>query len=166
MASRTRLMAVISKLAVPVNEIKSFKAKGHYEKIKDASKKTIEAARKEAKAIEKQILDIMMGDAVLARLYEVVTSVQGVGFVTATNLIIATNEFKYINDPRKLACNAGCAPFEHSSGTSIRTEQGLPQGQQAIKVIVATCARQAPCKQRESSRSISTERSLRGRISS
>ncbi|MBL0020640.1 MAG: hypothetical protein IPP17_30450 [Bacteroidetes bacterium] len=45
-------MAVISKLAVPVNETKSFKAKGHHEKIKDASKKTIEAARNEAKAIE------------------------------------------------------------------------------------------------------------------
>ncbi|MBL0020706.1 MAG: IS110 family transposase [Bacteroidetes bacterium] len=48
------------------------------------------------------------------RLYEVVTSVQGVGFVTATNLIINHNEFKYINGPRKLACNAGYAPFEHS----------------------------------------------------
>lgn len=137
MASRTRLMAVISKLAVPVNEIKSFKAKGHYEKIKDASKKTIEAARKEAKAIEKQILDIMMGDAVLARLYEVVTSVQGVGFVTATNLIIATNEFKYINDPRKLACNAGCAPSNTVPGQVSGDGTRSPQGQQAIKVIVA-----------------------------
>ncbi|MBL0020000.1 MAG: IS110 family transposase [Bacteroidetes bacterium] len=144
MASRTRLMAVISKLAVPVNEIKSFKAKGHYEKIKDASKKTIEAARKEAKAIEKQILDIMMGDAVLARLYEVVTSVQGVGFVTATNLIIATNEFKYINDPRKLACNAGCAPFEHSSGTSIRGRNKVShKANKRLKSLLHMCATSA-----------------------
>ncbi len=35
---RTRLMAVISKLAVPVNEIKSFKAKGHLRRSKTPRK--------------------------------------------------------------------------------------------------------------------------------
>jgi len=41
-------------------------------------------------------------------------------FVTAVNLIVHTNEFKKLNDPRKLACYCGIAPFEHSSGSSIR----------------------------------------------
>lgn len=35
-------------------------------------------------------------------------------------MIIATNEFKDISDPKKFACYAGVAPFEHTSGTSIR----------------------------------------------
>ena len=28
--------------------------------------------------------------------------------------------FNAINDPKKLACHAGVAPFEHSSGSSVR----------------------------------------------
>ena len=35
-------------------------------------------------------------------------------------MILATNEFKAIDDPKKLACHAGVAPFEHSSGSSVR----------------------------------------------
>ena len=34
-------------------------------------------------------------------------------------LITKTNEFKSIQEPRKLACYCGVAPFSHSSGTSV-----------------------------------------------
>jgi transposase len=40
--------------------------------------------------------------------------------VTAINLIVHTNGFKIMNDARKLACFCGVAPFEYSSGTSVR----------------------------------------------
>ncbi len=36
------------------------------------------------------------------------------GHATATEVIVATNEFKAINDPKKLACHAGVAPFEYN----------------------------------------------------
>ena len=49
------------------------------------------------------------------------TSVPGVGSTTATEVIVATNEFKAINKPKKLACHAGVAPFEYKSGSSVRT---------------------------------------------
>ncbi|RYF50641.1 MAG: hypothetical protein EOO39_44090, partial [Cytophagaceae bacterium] len=51
----------------------------------------------------------------------------GVGQVVATELILASDEFKAINDPKKLACHAGVAPFEHSLGSSVR--DGPPQRQ-------------------------------------
>ncbi len=53
-------------------------------------------------------------------LFKLVTSVVGIGFVTATNLIIHTNQFTVINDSRKLACFCGVAPLPHQSGTCIR----------------------------------------------
>ena len=141
MATRARLMAVVAKLGVPVNEIKAFKAKGHYDEIKAASNRTLAAAMKEIKAVEKRIMEIMMADVRLARLYKVVTSVLGVGFVTGTNLIIATNEFKHISDPRKLACNAGCVPFEHSSGTSIRGRNKVShKANKRLKSLLHMCA--------------------------
>ena len=36
------------------------------------------------------------------------------------NVIIATGEFTRITDTKKFACYAGVAPFEHTSGSSIR----------------------------------------------
>jgi transposase len=53
-------------------------------------------------------------------LFQIITSVTGVGTVTATQIIITTNEFKNITSAKKFACYSGIAPFEHQSGTSIR----------------------------------------------
>jgi transposase len=41
---------------------------------------------------------------------------------TAINTIVATRAFTKFNDPRKFACHAGVAPFNYSSGTSIRSK--------------------------------------------
>jgi transposase len=35
-------------------------------------------------------------------------------------MIITTNEFKNISDPKKYACYSGVVPFEHTSGSSVR----------------------------------------------
>ena len=43
-----------------------------------------------------------------------------IGPTTAGHLLVVTNEFKNFNCPKKFACYAGTAPFENSSGTSIR----------------------------------------------
>ena len=56
-------------------------------------------------------------------------SVPGIGPVIATELLIATNEMQTINEPKKLACHAGVAPFEYRSGTSIRAGPPLRQNQ-------------------------------------
>ncbi|MEQ9308053.1 MAG: IS110 family transposase, partial [Balneolaceae bacterium] len=40
--------------------------------------------------------------------------------VVAVSMLVMTNEFKWIRDPRKMACHCGVAPFEYSSGKSIR----------------------------------------------
>src|SRR5690606_32546247 len=42
------------------------------------------------------------------------------GQVTAWYLIIITGEFQRITNPKSFACHSGVAPFEHSSGTSIK----------------------------------------------
>ncbi|MEQ9440970.1 MAG: IS110 family transposase [Cyclobacteriaceae bacterium] len=47
-------------------------------------------------------------------------SIPGIGFVTAVALILATNNFTAFVDSRKFASYCGVAPFEHTSGSSIR----------------------------------------------
>ena len=48
------------------------------------------------------------------------SSIPGIGLVTAVALILATNNFTAFDDGRKFASYCGVAPFEHTSGTSIR----------------------------------------------
>jgi transposase len=85
-----------------------------------AIKKSIEAIEKDLKSVESKITEIVNADANLKQLYKLTASVVGIGFVTAINLLIHTNGFTILKDSRKLACYCGVAPFEYSSGSSVR----------------------------------------------
>jgi transposase len=50
---------------------------------------------------------------------KLITSVDGIGTFTACEVILTTQEFKQISDPKKYACYAGVVPFEHSSGKKL-----------------------------------------------
>lgn len=56
----------------------------------------------------------------LKRNFTLLTSIKGVGKVLATASIIKTNNFTRFDNARKFACFCGTAPFEHTSGTSIK----------------------------------------------
>lgn len=119
-ALRERLVETRKKLVTPVEEL----AKMGNEKIaallEKSMKKTIAGLEKDLKAIELQMKDVIDKDDDLRKLYGLITSVVGIGFVTAVNMIICTNEFKSFSDYRKFACYSGIAPFEYRSGISIR----------------------------------------------
>ncbi len=118
-ALRSRLVECKKKLSVPVTELKEFD-KDAGKIIGDHSKKLIRTLNDEIKRVEKSIIEIIKSDETLNRLFKIITSVIGVGPVIATEVLTTTNEFKSIQDPKKFACYAGVAPFEHSSGTSVR----------------------------------------------
>lgn len=74
---------------------------------------------KQIKEIETQIRELIKHDTVLAKIDKQIQSVPGSGEINSWNMIVKTNEFKSITDPRKMACYAGVAPFENRSGTSV-----------------------------------------------
>ena len=59
-------------------------------------------------------------DPVIKHQYDLIASVPGVGPVLASNLLALTDAFTRFSTPRQLACHVGVAPFEHSSGSSVR----------------------------------------------
>ncbi|PRY20287.1 transposase IS116/IS110/IS902 family protein [Spirosoma oryzae] len=64
-------------------------------------------------------------------------SVPGVGPVIATELLVAINEMQTVNDPKKLACHAGVAPFEYRSGISIRGKTKVShQARKRLKAVI------------------------------
>lgn len=70
--------------------------------------------------IEGQILDILQQHSELKKNFQLVTSVKGVGMIVAINMILCTQNFTSFPNPRKFNCYSGLAPFEHTSGISIR----------------------------------------------
>lgn len=117
---RSRLIVVKTQLKTPVQETKGFIPKEISKEYSRACHSSIKALEKDIKNVDKQIDQIIASDEQLNRLFNQITSVQGVGPQTALELIITTNEFKNINEAKKLACHAGVAPFSYRSGKSIR----------------------------------------------
>ncbi len=70
--------------------------------------------------VEAGILKIIKANSELKRSYDLLLSVKGIGKVLAAYLISLTNNFTKFDTPRKFACYAGIAPFEYSSGTSVK----------------------------------------------
>ncbi len=70
--------------------------------------------------IEKEIEQIIKSETEIYNNYTLIRSVVGIGLVNAVLFIIYSNNFHGFTDARKYACYSGVAPFENSSGTSIR----------------------------------------------
>lgn len=81
---------------------------------------SIENLKKDISQIESNILRLIKDDESLATNFTKLKKVIGIGPVIAAYLIVYTSNFTSFDKPRKFNCYAGIAPFEYSSGTSIR----------------------------------------------
>ena len=73
--------------------------------------------------IEQEIQELVTSHEQLNQLYSVVQSVEEIGRITALELIIVSNEFQGIKTSKSCGCYGGVAPFEYSSGSSIRARE-------------------------------------------
>jgi transposase len=136
-ASRQRLNQAYNLLAVPVAEQETFISRSLQKTLKGNVKKSLAALKEEQKAIEHQIHQLIQDDTRLKELFDLMVSVPGIGPVIATELLITTNEMQAINDPKKLACHAGVAPFEYRSGSSIRGKTKVShQARKRLKSLI------------------------------
>lgn len=115
---RNKLKMALTNISKAYSEQK-FMEKDIFKLIKESAKHSVNAIKQDIEKVEKAIYDIVRNDKQLWHLFKLITSVKGVGTITACNILIYTNEFKSINDPKKFACYCGVAPFEHSSGSSV-----------------------------------------------
>lgn len=70
--------------------------------------------------LETKIIELINQDKHLKQSYDKITMVVGIGLITAASIILYTNNFKSFTDPRKFNCYCGLAPFEYTSGTSVK----------------------------------------------
>lgn len=119
LSARDRLVKVRKQLSTPLGESDRFSQPGHAALARQTCKATLAAMDADLSGVELRIAELLAGDPELARLEALVTSVGGIGRITAAYLIAVTDAFRTFTDPKKFACHAGVVPFAHRSGTSV-----------------------------------------------
>ena len=117
---RDRMVNTQKRLITPLEELRDAGQQKMADYLEKSIKKSINAIDSDLKKIEAKIIECLKEDASLHHLFTIITSVVGIGFVTAINLIIHTHGFNIMCDSRKLACYCGVAPFPYQSGISIK----------------------------------------------
>ena len=116
---RKRLIRTRTALRVSASELTMLKDRELSGSVQASTTKLVAQMTKEILLIETRIKEVIDSCQEMVHKFRLVISVLGVGKVLGWELLIKTNLFLSINDPRKLACYAGVVPFEFSSGTSV-----------------------------------------------
>lgn len=118
LSQRSRLMKTKKILLTAIKEQQLFLDKAIMEVVQQFNIKPLAVLEEEVKAIDKEILKTIKEDSACSRMFEVMMSIDGIGFVTASYVLTTTNEFINIDEGKRFSCYAGVVPFEHSSGSS------------------------------------------------
>ncbi len=108
----------------------------------------IRLSQKQQKLIEQQMAQVekemeatVKQDEQVLSHFHLVKSVVGVGLITAAAFLVYTQDFTAFENGRQFACYAGVAPFEYSSGSSIRGRTRIsPLGNKKMKALLSNCA--------------------------
>lgn len=97
-------------------------AMGKYEtpEARYRNESAIHHCEKLVKKVEEQMMDVLCSEPEVKQNFDLVSSVKGIGLINAINTVVYTNNFKAFETPRRYACYIGVAPFDHTSGTSVK----------------------------------------------
>ena len=95
----------------------------------------------QVKSIEEEMAQTIDADEKMRTNYHLLLSVDGIGVVNAINTIIATHNFEMFDNARQYASYIGVAPFEHTSGTSVRGRTHVEPGAKMLKADLTGAVR-------------------------
>jgi len=118
-SQRERLVSIHSQLLAANQSMKGY-ARELVKDIQNQNEILLKNLAGEIKAIDKSLKECLQKDRELRSKARLIQSVPGIGQQTAAYLLIVSRGMKSFATAREFACYSGCAPFEHSSGTSVR----------------------------------------------
>jgi len=139
-STRERLLGISVILRTPLKEQLSYISKGIHHQSALSCKKSLVAVTVDLESINLAIKGLIDGDERLKSIYHLITSVPGVGPICAYQIILCTNEFLDITDPRKFACYAGVAPFKNESGRFIGKARVSHYSNKKVKTLLHMAA--------------------------
>jgi transposase len=115
-STRSRLIKAKKMLKTPLKEYGSFIKNKTSKQNTAVCYHALKGIETSLENVERAIMSIINNDPELKRLFSLVTSVVGIGKVTAVQMLVTTNEFKNIDNARSYACYAGLVPYVEESG--------------------------------------------------
>lgn len=147
---RDKLVQQRSGFKSTVHEMKAMRLTDADSIYLDVQEKMIINLSEEIKRVEKALQELICSEEELAKQFNLITSIIGVGKLTAFFMIAFTNGFTLFENSRKFASYAGIAPFPYQSGTSVK---GLTKisflGNMKFKSLLSNCASSAICNNTE-----------------
>jgi transposase len=117
---RQRFLKIKVMAKTPLKDLERFDTLKNIKFINKLSKPIVSNSTIAVREVTKEINALCRNDDALRHKLKLITSVPGVGVLTAQYLLYYTNELTRCSNHLQLASYVGIAPFEHSSGTSVR----------------------------------------------
>lgn len=138
---RARLIIIHGSMATPLKEDSGFVDSLISQQNIRLCESSLQAIKSDIANIDKLIMQIWKADEHLNNLMTIVQSVKCIGPTTALEMIIVSNEFRNITTARSFASYAGIAPFQHSSGTSVKRRTKVSSiANKKMKSLLHICA--------------------------
>ena len=103
----------------------------------DINKRIIKSLNTEIANIEREIEAIIKADEKIKNNYQNLKTVPGIGKIIAFYLIAYTHNFTKFGTARQFCCYCGIAPFENTSGTSVKGRTKVnPLANKMIKALL------------------------------
>lgn len=148
--ARKRLDKQINSIKVYLQELKSGKDADLDAIMEQAHKAALQGLEASLEMVEKKIREIVSGNESLQSNYELLLSVPGIGPVIAVYLLCCTVNFAANRTGKQLASYAGVAPFEQSSGKSVKSRNKVHKmANKELKGILFMGARSASASNKE-----------------
>lgn len=143
-STRERLVRTKAAMMTAVKEYQQGYGLKNDDEIITGQQDLIQSLDKQIKNLTSKMEAIVESQQSLNANYKLLKSIKGVGQVLALAVIIKTGNFTRFTDPRKFACYCGTAPFENSSGTSIRRKTRISHlADKRMKTLLDLAAKSA-----------------------
>ena len=104
-----------------------------------AAQQIVEQLTQQILSLEKEMITII-SDSHLRNNMELVTSIKGIGPITAIELLIISGNFKKLTSGRKLAAYAGVCPYPNQSGNITYRSRVHPRSDRKLKSVLYMAA--------------------------
>src|SRR5690606_13410997 len=101
-------------------EAEDFPGREAHRVVKAINRQTMSAPKQQLAALDEKLGQLIRRDEDLKHNQELLKSIPGIGEIGSIYFLLVTKGFTRFKNWRKFACYCGIAPFEYSSGTSIR----------------------------------------------
>ena len=137
---REKLVKAAKGLNKHLTELKKFDPES-YKLIRSNIKSSIDNLKKNVRVLDGKMDKIVREDLPLKEVFDLATSVTGVGRITSLYFMAATDLFTKCHNPKQLASYCGVVPFQYTSGKSVKKRPKVHfMANKKLKSLLHLCA--------------------------